>query len=116
LYDGTARLPVKLDRRVLGKGSELAQHGPFPVFASVQRVGQTLVCDRIVYEPVRPYRNRTWWIVGSLQLCGLLILGAVYWLAAGNDLLAFTRQALELDTPSAAPAPTVTAPRRPAKR
>ena len=119
LYEGTVRLPIKLDRRVLRKASELSQQGPFPVFASVQRVGQTLVCDRIVYEPVRPYKKRSWWILGAVQLCGLLVLGAIYWPAVGNDLIAFTRKALEIDdTPAATtPAPVSTpSPRKPSKR
>jgi hypothetical protein len=122
LYDGNARLPVKLDRRVIGKGAELCQHGPFPVYASVQRLGQTLVCDRIVYEPARPYKKREWWIIGAIQLCGLLVLGAIYWVAAGNDLIAFTRKAFELDEGPASAAPVWPAPgstppvRKPSKR
>ena len=116
LYEGTSRLPVKLDHRLLGRGMELARQGALPVFASVQRQGPTLVCDRIVYEPARPYKKRSWWILGSFQICGLLLLGIIYWIAAGNDILAFTRKALELN--STVPIPTTPAPRStaPARR
>jgi hypothetical protein len=102
LYEGSARLPVKLDRRVLQKGYELVREGPFAVFASVSRVGQSLVCDRVVFEPPRPFKKQQWWIVGAIQLCGLLILGAVYWVVVGNELIAFTVKALELDVPASA--------------
>jgi hypothetical protein len=111
LYEGNARLPVKLDRRVLCRGQELVQQGPTAVFASVQRQGHVLVCDRLVFEPPRPYKKQSWWVIGALQLLGLLVLGAVYWVAAGNDLLAFTRSALELQ----ASPPAKAGPQAPAR-
>ncbi|MEZ4293999.1 MAG: hypothetical protein R3B70_03405 [Polyangiaceae bacterium] len=87
LYQNGQRMPVKLDRRVLAGAQRITAEGPVHVWAFTRRAGQTLVCDRIVHVPPRPYQKKSFLPLAVVQLLGLFILGAVWWPAAGNDLI-----------------------------
>jgi hypothetical protein len=117
LYERGARTPIKLDRRVLAGGMRLTERGTARVWAFTKRVGQVLVCERIVHVPPRPYQKKSFVPLAIAQVIGMLVLGAVYWPAVGNDLLEFTAQALASEpartqaATTAAPALTVPAAR-----
>jgi hypothetical protein len=81
------RLPIKLHRQLLGDVARLTLHGARPVWGHVRRFGDTLVCERMVHEPPRPYEVRGWYTMGAFQLIGLLVLAVAWWLAVGNELL-----------------------------
>lgn len=108
-FDRGQRLPIKLDRRVLAGAQRITAEGPAHVWAFTKRVGPTLVCERVVHVPPRPYQKKSFLPLAIVQVILLFVLGAVYWPAAGNDLVDFFARA----TVSSAPAPTTTSPSRP---
>jgi len=81
------RLPIKLDRKLVGDASRLTAHGPVHVWANLKRVGQVVVCERIVHQPPRPYESKSWFTLGAFQFVGLLVLCCVWWLGVGNELI-----------------------------
>ena len=81
------RLPIKLHRKLRGDAKRLTTHGARHVFAYVTRIGHTLVCERIVHEPPRPFEMPGWYSLGALQFAGLLLLCCAWWIGAGNELL-----------------------------
>lgn len=89
LYEGGQRTPIKIDRRAIGGGMKIAADGPVRVWAFTKRVGSVLVCERIVHVPPRPYQKKSFLPLAAAQVVLMFVLGAVYWPAAGNDLLAF---------------------------
>lgn len=102
LYEGGQRTPIKLDRRVLAGAQRITAEGAVRVWAFTKRAGPTLVCERIVHVPPRPYQKKSFLPLAIVQVLLLFVLGAVYWPAVGNDLVDFfARSAAE-----AAPAPT----------
>ncbi len=81
------RLPIKVHRRLTGDAGRLTAHGAVHVWAYLRRFGPTVVCERIVHQPPRPYESQGWFVLGAFQFAGLLLLCCVWWLAAGNELL-----------------------------
>src|SRR5688572_4318540 len=81
------RLPIKLDRKLIGDANRLTTHGPVHVWAYLKRVGQVVVCERIVHQPPRPYESKSWFTLGAFQFVGLLVLCCVWWLGVGNELI-----------------------------
>jgi hypothetical protein len=108
LYENGYRLPIKLDRRLQSKAFEISAAGPRRVWASTSRVGPLLVCDRLVYEPPRPYQQSSWFALGGLQLAGLLAVAIGWWLVAGNELVNVLGKLM--DDEDARPAVTAPAP------
>lgn len=86
LWQGGVRLPVKLDRRLQRRAAEIAGAPPQRVLAYTRRIGPVLVCERLAYEPLRPYQKRGFWLLATLQLVGLLGLGTAYATFVGHDL------------------------------
>jgi hypothetical protein len=85
---GGQRLPIKVHRKVVTPAGRLVTHGEaLSVWAYVRRIGQTLVCERVVHEPPRPYEEPGFFARGAFQFLGLMILACVWWLAVGNELL-----------------------------
>lgn len=107
LYDRGQRTPIKLDRRVLTGANRITEEGAVRVWAFTKRAGPTLVCERIVHVPPRPYQKKSFLPLAIVQVLGLFVLGAVYWPAVGNDLVDFFAKAV---SESAAPAPPKQAP------
>jgi hypothetical protein len=104
LHQAGARLPVKLDRRLqTGVGSAIAD-GAHRVLAHVRPVGELLVCERIAYEPPRPYQKKGFWVLGAFQLAGLLCLATAWVAFVGHDLLT-TLAPTETSAPKTAPHP-----------
>jgi hypothetical protein len=87
LYEGGQRLPIKLDRRLQEGARAILGQGPKRVSAYTQRMGELLVCERIAHEPPRPYQRPEFKAIAAVQVIALLALGAVYWAAAGNDIV-----------------------------
>lgn len=116
LYDNGQRTPIKLDRRVLSGGTKLTEEGAAHVWAFTRRVGNKLVCDRIVHVPPRPYQTKSFVPIAIAQVILMFVLGAVYWPAAGNDLLDFFVKALNESAPPKKPAAPAPAPPRPSPR
>jgi hypothetical protein len=112
LSQAGARLPIKLDRRLQKRAGEITAGGPRRVLAYTRRIGPVLVCERIAYEPPRPYHKRGFWRVASLQLAGLLALGTAYAGVVGDPLIA----ALGPRADDRPPPPARTTPRPPRSR
>jgi hypothetical protein len=79
--------PIKLDHRLNAEAAGLTLQGPVPVVAYVRKLGQTLVCERVVYEPPRPYEKPGWYTLAAFQLLGLVVLACAWWLGVGNELI-----------------------------
>lgn len=107
LYENGIRTPIKLDRRTLAGGMRIAADGPVHVWAHTKRVGQTLVCQRVVHVPQRAFQKKSFLPLAIVQVILLLVLGAVYWPAVGNDLVTFTQQAFSV---TSSPTGTVQTP------
>jgi hypothetical protein len=87
LYQGSERLPIKLDRRLQEGARAILGQGRKRVSAHTQRLGDVLVCDRIVHVPPRPYERPWFKATAAAQVLALFVLGAVYWAVAGNDVV-----------------------------
>lgn len=115
LFENGMRMPIKLDRRLQSGASAIVNAGPQPTWAYTKRIGSQLVCQKIAYDPPRPYQKRGFWQLGALQFVGLLGLASGWWMAAGNDLLAHLRKIGEDEArpvlSKAASVPAVTAPK-----
>ena len=85
-------MPIKLDRKLIGDTGRLTAHGAVHVWAFLKRVGQVVVCERIVHMPPRPYEQKSWFTLGAFQFVGLFILCCVWWIGAGNELLVLFRE------------------------
>lgn len=109
LYDRGQRLPIKLDRRVLVGAQRITADGAARVWVFMKRVGPTLVAQRIVHVPPRPYQKKGFLPLAIVQVLFLFGLGAAYWPAAGNDLVDFFAKAVAASSPPPRPA----APARP---
>lgn len=82
------RLPIKLHRKIVRAAGALVAHGrPVSVYAYVTRVGNVLVCERIVHVPPRPYEEPGFVARALVQFFGLLIMACVWWVAVGYELL-----------------------------
>jgi hypothetical protein len=112
LYDHGQRAPIKLDRRVLAGATRVTEEGAVRVWAYTKRAGSTLVCERIVHVPPRPYQKKSFLPLAIGQVLLLFVLGAVYWPAVGNDLVDFFAKAASEAAPKPAPKPAAT-PRPP---
>lgn len=116
LFQGGQRLPVKIDRRILGDARELAASPPEASFAYVRWLEGVFVCERIQYIPAATHRAQGFWGLAALRMAVLIALGIGFWPAAGNDVLHQIRL-VGADPPAkpvpAAPAP---APRPPKSR
>jgi len=110
LSQAGARLPVKLDRRLQTRARALAAAGPHRVLAHTRRIGPTLVCDRLAYEPPRPWHKPSFRIIAALQLAGLLVLGTAYAAVVGYPLITALGHIVD-DRPP----PPVRPPSRPAR-
>jgi hypothetical protein len=118
LYQAGARLPVKLDRRLQNGAKTAIAEGAHRVLAHVrpvamgggppyppaQPVGTLLVCERIAYEPPRPYQKKGFWVLGAFQLAGLLCLATAWVAFVGHDLWT-TLAPNEASAPKTAPHP-----------
>lgn len=119
LFENGIRTPIKLDRRVLTGAARLLAQGPVHVWAFTKRVGQSLVCQRIAHVPVRAFQKKSFLPLAIVQVLFLLALGAAYWPAVGNDLVAFTEQAFSASSPTptfATPPPRPPTPVRPVRK
>jgi hypothetical protein len=115
LWQGGARLPVKLDRRLQRRAVELAGTPPQRVLAYTRRIGPVLICDRLAYEPVRPHRKPGFWRLATLQLVGLLALGTAYSALVGHHLVVALEKIVD-DSPPPPARPAAPAPRPPRGR
>ena len=113
LYERGQRAPIKLDRRVLSGATKITEEGPVRVWAYTKRAGAVLVCERIVHVPPRPYQKKSFLPLAIVQVILMFVLGAVYWPAAGNDLLRFFAKSVSAASP-AKPAATTPKPATPA--
>jgi hypothetical protein len=109
LYEGGLRTPIKIDRRALAGGMKITADGPVRVWAFTKRAGSVLVCERIAHVPPRPYQKKSFLPIAAAQVVLMFVLGAVYWPAAGNDLVHFFAKAVA-STPAK---PAATAPKPP---
>jgi hypothetical protein len=114
LYQGAARLPIKLDRRLQKRGVAITGEGPRRVRAHTRRIGDVLVCDRIAHEPRRPYEKKGFAALAAVQIAALFVLGGVYAGVVGHDLLVFFDPAVG-SAPAPAPAPRPATPAHPAR-
>jgi hypothetical protein len=89
LYEAGARLPIKLDRHLRDKAFAITESGATPVMAFTRRKGAVLVCERIAYEPPKPYQKKGFWAIAAIQTVALFGLAIGWWLAVGNDLTTF---------------------------
>lgn len=105
LYDRGQRLPIKLDRRVLAGAQRLTAEGAARVWVFTKRSGSTLVAQRIVHVPPRPYQKKGFLPLAIVQVLLLFALGAAYWPAAGNDLVDFLAKSLVSSSAPSRPAP-----------
>jgi hypothetical protein len=107
LYQGGARLPIKLDRRLQQKGLTITAEGARSVHAYVTGVAQAgqpiLVCERIAYAPPRPYQKKRFFTLAAFQIVGLLGLGTAYAGLVGHDLLVALDKIVTDDAPPDAP-------------
>ena len=110
LYDGGARLPIKLDCRIVASSTRLAKEQKGRIWAFTRRIGSTLVCERIAHVPPRPYKKPSFLPIAVFQLAALTGLGIGYWAAVGNDLVDFTFKAIAEETVDT-PKPPASAPR-----
>lgn len=85
---GGQRWPIKVHRQLIGDATRLTTQGPRHVYAYVTKIGQILVCERILHEPPRPYEVPGWYTLGVVQFAGLLALACAWWLGVGNELIA----------------------------
>lgn len=110
LFENGARLPIKLDRRVLAGAARLTAEGTAHVWAFTKREGQVLVCQRIAHVPPRDFQKKTFLPLAIVQVIFLLVLGAAYWPAVGNDLITLTEEAFTSAAPAATTAPATRPP------
>ncbi|HEY6557076.1 MAG TPA: hypothetical protein VI072_07370 [Polyangiaceae bacterium] len=102
LGSGGQRWPIKLHRQLIGDATRLTLNGPRHVWAYVTKFGQTLVCERLVHEPPRPYEVPGWYAMGVFQFMGLLALASAWWLGVGNELMQLFAEMFGIDAPTAA--------------
>ena len=115
LFLGPQRLGIKLDRRLQSRADTLTAEGPQRVLAHVKPIGSVLVCERLVYEPPRPFQKKGFWSIAALQGAMLLVLGVVYVAAVGPELGGFLGNLMGVTGP--APVAPVRAPAaRPPRR
>lgn len=110
LYENQQRTPIKIDRRALSGAMKITEEGPVRVWAYTRRAGPTLVCERIVHVPPRPYQKKGFLPIAVIQIIALFALGAAYWPAAGNDIVDFFAKSVASSPPPAKTAPA--APQR----
>lgn len=112
LYDNGQRTPIKIDRRALAGGMKITEEGAVRVWAFTKRVGSVLVAERIVHVPPRPYQKKSFLPMAAAQVVLMFVLGAVYWPAAGNDIVRFFAKSIAASAP-AKPAATTPKPATP---
>jgi len=123
LYNkGGAVLPIKLDRRLQQGGQEVTALGRHRVLAHTRRVAlgasreYLLVCDRIAYEPARPYERRGFWVLAAFQALGLVALGTAFVALVAPDLELVIHQTFGKEPPAVVRPPAPTRPAKPAPR
>ncbi|MFO0586082.1 MAG: hypothetical protein U0441_01020 [Polyangiaceae bacterium] len=110
LFENNNRAPIKLDRRTLAGALRITAEGPQRVWAYTRRIGNTLVCERIVHVPLRNYQTKSFLPIAIVQILFLFVLGAAYWPIAGNDVVTAVVREFGLN---AAPAPAPPTPAKP---
>jgi hypothetical protein len=102
LYQAGTRLPVKLDRRLQTGARSITAEGALRVLGYVTPIGSQLVCERVAYEPPRPFQKKSFWVLAAFQTLALVCLATAWVGFVGQDLV----NALgKTDAPKTAPHP-----------
>jgi hypothetical protein len=101
-----ASAPIKLDRRLQTGARRITTQGSQHVLAYVRPIGPTLVCERITYEPPRPYQQKSFWTLAAFQLAGLLVLATAWAGVVGHDVAVGLGKVMGAGTPSPHAPPT----------
>ena len=81
--DSGSVLPLKLACRLVVKArSEVARFGQAPVVAHVRRMGDVLVCDRMMHVPTRMTTRPGFWVGLVVRMAVLVAIAVAVWTAA----------------------------------
>jgi len=80
LYEGERPLPIKLASALLPAALAYATSGGREALAHVTRVGDGLVCGRLMEVPASQLRSAGFWIWLIFGFMGLLVLSALFWM------------------------------------